>query len=102
MKHHARRITSTLLVLVMLLGLFPVASFAAVTYDGDTYGFSATKITHPEKDVGRGNVDGIVDYLGNGSITAKDQGQGDRGQSYSWAAIGYGDYIYVSTCYGGF
>ncbi|MBR3752436.1 MAG: S-layer homology domain-containing protein [Ruminiclostridium sp.] len=100
MKHHARRITSTLLVLVMLLGLFPVASFAAVTYDGDTYGFSATKITHPEKDVGRGNVDGIVDYLGNGSITAKDQGQGDRGQSYSWAAIGYGDYIYVSTCYG--
>lgn len=26
-------------------------------------------------------------------------GQGDRGQSYAWAAMAYGDYVYVGTCY---
>ncbi len=24
---------------------------------------------------------------------------GDRGQNYAWSAVGYGDWLYVGTCY---
>ena len=51
-------------------------------------GYTAEKISHP--DTPTMSVDGIIDY--NGSA--------DRGQSYSWSAIGYGDYMYVGTCFG--
>lgn len=44
-------------------------------------------------------VDGIVDYTGNGTL-AVDKETGDRGQNYSWGSIGYGDYMYIGTCYG--
>ena len=42
--------------------------------------------------------DGLIDYLGNGVLSepSKD-GVGDRGQSYSWTGISYGDWMYVST-----
>ena len=33
-----------------------------------------------------------------GTVEGAD-GQGGRGQSYSWAAMAYGDYVYVGTCY---
>lgn len=70
---------------------------ATVTYSGNDGAHSFTKISHPDK--GSGKNDGLVDYTGSGNVAAADQGQGDRGQSYSWAAQGYGDWVYVGTCY---
>ncbi len=100
-------------VLVVALSLI-ISSFSAVgasakektqfepsiTYDGGGYTFG--KLSHPDKALS--TPDGIVDYLGNGNVglTGKDEGavgQGDRGQSYSWASVGYGDWVYVGTCY---
>lgn len=60
-----------------------------VKYESENRRFVAEKISHPEK--GIGEVDGIIDY---------ENGTADRGQSYSWSAVGYGDYMYVGTCYG--
>lgn len=69
-----------------------------VTYDSGT-GYIAEKITHPERDVM--TTDGIVDYTGNGTLAANlEDGAGDRGQNYSWGSIGYGDCMYIGTCYG--
>ena len=66
-------------------------------------GYSFEKLSHPEKDVK--TADGIVDYLGDGAVDVvtdpedEDYNAGDRGQNYAWAAVGYGDWIYVGTCY---
>lgn len=66
-------------------------------------GYTFEKISHPEKDVKV--ADGIVDYLGDGAVDvvtdpeAEGYNAGDRGQNYAWAAVGYGDWIYVGTCY---
>ena len=61
------------------------------------------KITHPEKDVK--TADGIVDYLGDSAVAVVTDPEdaaynaGDRGQNYAWSAVGYGDWLYVGTCY---
>ena len=66
-------------------------------------GYTFEKLSHPEKDVKV--ADGIVDYLGDGAVgvvTDPDSdayNAGDRGQNYAWSAIGYGDWLYVGTCY---
>ena len=66
-------------------------------------GYTFEKLSHPEKDVK--TADGVVDYLGDGSVDvvtdpeAEGYNAGDRGQNYAWAAVGYGDWIYVGTCY---
>ena len=66
-------------------------------------GYTFEKLSHPEKDVKV--ADGIVDYLGDGAVDvvtdpeAEGYNAGDRGQNYTWAAVGYGDWIYVGTCY---
>ncbi len=66
-------------------------------------GYTFEKLSHPEKDVK--TADGIVDYLGDGAVDVvtdpedEDYNAGDRGQNYAWAAVGYGDWIYVGTCY---
>ena len=66
-------------------------------------GYTFEKLSHPEKDVKV--ADGIVDYLGDGAVDvvtdpeAEGYNAGDRGQNYAWAAVGYGDWIYVGTCY---
>lgn len=62
-------------------------------------GMAFQKVSHPEN--GLETVDGVVDYVGGGAISAKDQGQGDRGQSYSYAAESAGDWVYIGTMYGG-
>ena len=72
----------------------------SVTYSKGDYTFG--KISHPDK--AQATTDGLVDYLGGGKVgvTGQNQGatgQGDQGQSYSWAAVGYGDWMYVGTCY---
>lgn len=60
--------------------------------------YIAEKISH--KDSGIKTNDGIIDYLGNGSLTdtPTETSKGDRAQSYSWSAVGYGDYMYIGTC----
>ena len=66
-------------------------------------GLNFEKLTHPEKDVK--TTDGIVDYLGGSAVGIvtdpedKNYNAGDRGQNYAWSAIGYGDWLYVGTCY---
>ena len=66
-------------------------------------GYTFEKLSHPEKDVK--TADGVVDYLGDGAVDvvtdpeAEGYKAGDRGQNYAWAAVGYGDWIYVGTCY---
>ncbi len=92
-----KRILSIVLAVSVLLGL-ATGTFAyegKVKYNSGSY--EITKISHPDK--GLGEVDGIVDYVGEGAVSAKDNGQGDRGQNYAWSAIDYGDCVYVSTNY---
>ena len=66
-------------------------------------GYTFEKLSHPEKDVK--TADGVVDYLGDGAVDvvtdpeAEGYNAGDRGQNYAWAAVGYGEWIYVGTCY---
>ena len=66
-------------------------------------GLNFEKLTHPEKDVK--TTDGIVDYLGGSAVgivtdpADESYNAGDRGQNYAWSAIGYGDWLYVGTCY---
>lgn len=73
------------------------------TFTYSKNGYTFEKLSHPEKDVK--TADGIVDYLGDsavGVVTDPDSdayNAGDRGQNYAWSAIGYGDWIYVGTCY---
>lgn len=89
--------------LLMTSGLSMFSANAAETTDGTTFtseggGYIATKLSHADKGVK--TADGIVDYAGNGTVTDKigENGVGDRAQSYSWSAIGYGDYVYIGTC----
>ena len=86
----------------MIVSCMPIQSVQAadkfrseVTYTNGSYTFD--KLSHANKGVA--TPDGIVDYIGNGAVSAGDQGQGDRGQSYSWSAVAYGDWVYVGTCY---
>ena len=73
------------------------------TFTYSKNGYSFEKLSHPEKDVK--TADGVVDYLGDGNVDvvtdpeAEGYNAGDRGQNYAWAAVGYGDWIYVGTCY---
>lgn len=74
----------------------------AVTYNAGN-GYSFEKLSHPT--VGTSQPDGIVDYQGNGAVAVPGadgntaNNEGDRGQSYTWAAANYGDWLYVGTCY---
>lgn len=72
---------------------------ASDTTSGTTYqqkSFTANKITHSEN--GLKAPDGIVDYIGNSTVTDEITGVGDRAQNYAWSAIGYGDWVYIGTC----
>lgn len=67
-----------------------------VVYESGNY--TATKLSHPTK--GEGEIDGIVDYLGNGAVEYNPEtAQGERGQSYSWSSVAYGDWVYIGTNY---
>ena len=74
----------------------------AVTYNAGN-GYSFEKLSHPT--VGTSQPDGIGDYQGDGAIAVPGadgntaNNEGDRGQSYTWAAASYGDWLYVGTCY---
>ena len=74
-----------LLVCTMVVGVS--AESMGTTYDCEN-GYTAIKLSHP--DTVSGEVDGLVEY----------EGVNDRGQSYSWSSVGYGDWVYVGTCFG--
>ena len=75
---------------------FAEEAAGGVSYTSD--GVTFDKLSHPNSPVS--TPDGIVDYVGNGVVSVpKEGGTGDRGQSYSWSAISYGDWVYVGTCY---
>lgn len=109
-KHFMRKITAIFLSVVMISAVciqaIP-AAFASeelnpgITYTSGDYTFE--KISHPDSPVE--TPDGIVDYIGNGSVApyvnGESEGNGDRGQSYSYASAVYGDWIYINTMYGG-
>lgn len=46
-----------------------------------------------------------MDYQGDGKVAVPGaegntaNNEGDRGQSYTWSAVSYGDWLYVGTCY---
>lgn len=96
-----KRIISALLSAALVVTSFSsiTAIAASDTTSGTTYqqkSFTANKITHPEN--GLKAPDGIVDYIGNSTVTDEITGVGDRAQNYAWSAIGYGDWVYIGTC----
>ena len=96
-----KRIISVLLSAALVVASVSsiTAMAASDTTSGATYqqkSFTANKITHPEN--GLKAPDGIVDYIGNSTVTDKITGVGDRAQNYAWSAIGYGDWVYIGTC----
>ena len=103
----AKRVGAVLLSAAMLsamvLPVFAENETTPVSYYGRTTGYKFEKISHPTKPTKQ--ADGIVDYIGNGAVgVVTDESDpyynaGDRGQSYSWSAQGYGDWMYVGTCY---
>ncbi len=107
MKTRTRKLLTLLLVAAMVMSLMVPAlavdtAYSATPYTYDAGDYTFGKISHPNS--APGQADGLVDYTGNGTVavtgsTDAAAGQGDRGQSYSWSAMAYGDYVYVGTCY---
>lgn len=96
-----KRIISALLSAALVVASVSsiTAMAASDTTSGTTYqqeSFTANKITHPEN--GLKAPDGIIDYIGNSTVTDEITGVGDRAQNYAWSAIGYGDWVYIGTC----
>ena len=108
-----RRVLSVLLCAALLVGLLPAAAFAADTGDTFQYQFvaengdTATKISHPAVAPNANGTDvrtndGVVDYVGNGVLSdeiGSDSTSGARGESYSWSALGHGDWVYTCLLY---
>lgn len=115
--HLIRRVAGTFAAITAAFAMMiaPVASAAPVatktdastlnpvtTYTGD--GMTFSKISHAGSGVETN--DGIVDYAGKGLVKPYEQGvsqegNGSRGQSYSYASAVYGDWVYINTMYGG-
>jgi len=108
-----KKILACLLAVVMTVTFLGSSATVALAQNSSalnpvyTYsnaGFTFEKISHPSTPVEK--PDGIVDYLGQGKVGAyvdgvSAAGNGDRGQSYSYAAAAYGDWVYINTMYGG-
>ena len=60
-----------------------------ITYTSESGNYTATKLSHPNDEVMQ--PDGIIEY---------ENGINDRGENYSWSAVGHGDYMYVGVLYG--
>lgn len=81
-------------------GLTPQYTYNSQNDNGMTF----EKVSHADQ--GLSQADGVVDYTGNGTIAPytaglSTTGNGDRGQSYSYAAASSGDWVYIGTMYGG-
>ena len=110
-----KRVLSVLLCLAMAVGMLPTMALAGESDTETVFPYTyatendetAEKVSHPQvapnsKYEGSRRNDGIVDYIGNGMIAANG-GYGDdsgcRGQSYSWSAMAYGDWVYTGLNY---
>ena len=98
-----KKLISVALILSMALSAMVLtgAAYNTDSYNGSVYNseddnYTAKKLSHTQQGVK--TADGIVDYTGNGTVTDEITGVGDRAQSYSWSAYGYGDYVYIGTC----
>ena len=81
-------------------GLTPQYTYNSQNSNGMTF----EKVSHADQ--GLSQADGVVDYTGDGTIAPytaglSTTGNGDRGQSYSYAAASSGDWVYIGTMYGG-
>lgn len=81
-------------------GLIPQYTYNSQNDNGMTF----EKVSHADQ--GLSQADGVVDYTGDGTIAPytaglSTTGNGDRGQSYSYAAASSGDWVYIGTMYGG-
>lgn len=81
-------------------GLTPQYTYNSQNDNGMTF----EKVSHADQ--GLSQADGVVDYTGDGTIAPytaglSTSGNGDRGQSYSYAAASSGDWVYIGTMYGG-
>lgn len=81
-------------------GLTPQYTYNSQNDNGMTF----EKVSHADQDLSQ--ADGVVDYTGDGTIAPytaglSTTGNGDRGQSYSYAAASSGDWVYIGTMYGG-
>lgn len=81
-------------------GLTPQYTYNSQNDNGMTF----EKVSHADQGLSR--ADGVVDYTGDGTIAPytaglSTTGNGDRGQSYSYAAASSGDWVYIGTMYGG-
>lgn len=94
-----KKIVALLMTFVLIFGTLGVAyaNVDGVTYTGEN-GYTATKLSNPE--LGSGEVDGLVQYDGETNVLSDDNLLNDRGQNYAWASVGYGDDVYVGTCFG--
>ena len=101
MVNHHKMINAAIATLATCAMLLPVVGSANANESSNTTvlgaGYTATKISHPN--AGLGEDDGIVNVLNGESIDDLTQGLPERGQNYSWASAGYGDWMYVGTCY---
>ena len=84
----------------------PVLAAEPNQYVYDNAGFRFEKVSH--MDSPQETPDGIIDYVENigGGVAEYEPGKspkdhGDRGQSYSYAAATYGDWVYINTMYFG-
>lgn len=81
-------------------GLTPQYTYNSQNDNGMTF----EKVSHADQ--GLSQADGVVYYTGDGTIAPyttglSTTGNGDRGQSYSYAAASSGDWVYIGTMYGG-
>ena len=99
-----KRLLSILLCLVMVVGLLPVSALADEAESTDfphkyqtLNNQTAEKVSHPNVAPNSNNqfprrADGVVNYAGNGKLDTdvlSPDALGDRGESYSWSALGY-------------
>ncbi|MEG0377950.1 MAG: hypothetical protein RR614_05655, partial [Eubacterium sp.] len=104
-KKKVKRLIAMVLTAVMVTATASPALAAGLnpkhTYTSGQFTFE--KVSHPNSGVE--TTDGIVDYMGGGKIAPYVEGvtpgNGDRGQSYSYASAVYGDWVYINTMYGG-
>ena len=110
-----KRVLSVLLCLAMAVGMLPTMALAGESDTETVFPYTyatendetAEKVSHPQvapnsKYEGSRRNDGIVDYIGNGQIAANGgycDDSGCRGQSYSWSAMAYGDWVYTGLNY---
>ena len=114
MRNKATACLGAIVACAMALAGIPATAMAAgdsanptpqYTYNSQNgNGMTFEKVSHADQ--GLRQADGVVDYAGNGTIAPytaglSATGNGDRGQSYSYAAASSGDWVYIGTMYGG-